>query len=161
MGRLAIPAGFLFKYFMRIAKFLESSGQSGTTGTVFRAETDLNREVAVKFFNDPIVQIRDEIKKHALALTKVKHKNVVEIFDIEDVARPDKENAQPEPALIMEYVPGQKFSDWLNKPSITRSEALGVINGLLDGLDAIHNAKMVEENGDIRNIGWAVKWGGQ
>ena len=78
---------------MNIAKYLDD-GQSGTTGTVFRAQDEFGREVAVKFFNTPVGPIRDFVARHAKSLAQIKHENVVQIFDVVDLVRPDAGTVQ-------------------------------------------------------------------
>jgi tRNA A-37 threonylcarbamoyl transferase component Bud32 len=131
---------------MNIRKFLDE-GQSGSTGTVYLALDELGREVAVKFFNMPVGPIRDHVIKHAQSLAQIKHPNVVQIYGIVDATRPNVADAQSEPALVMEFAPGQKFADWLNKPGLSRAEAYDVISGLLQGLAAFHQAKL--SHGDL------------
>jgi hypothetical protein len=131
---------------MEIDEYLDK-GRSGTTGIVYHAKDELGREVAVKFFNQPIGPVRDHVRCHAAALIPVKHENVVQIFGIADLVRPGTEGVS-EPSLIMEYVPGQSFADWLVKePRPTRTEARSVIFGLINGLAALHQLNLA--HGDL------------
>src|SRR4051794_30576254 len=121
-------------------EFKEQIGSAGMTGTVWHAvDTDFNRDVAVKFFHSHLGQLRDQISRHAAALTRVSHPNVVTIFSIADLVRPGT-NGEAEPAIIMEYVPGQTFGEWLAGDNLTKEEVLAVVEGILNGVEALHKS---------------------
>ena len=125
----------------------------GTTGVVWHAKDNaLQRDVAIKFFHQSLSPNKDGVINHANALAKINHPNVVQIFGIYDLRRPGDASAEAEPALVMEYVPGQTFTDWCARTDLAPPEVLAVVTSLLAGLAAFHGQKI--GHGDLhgRNV---------
>ncbi|HUO08904.1 MAG TPA: protein kinase [Phycisphaerae bacterium] len=134
-----------------IKEFIEKVG-SGTTGEVWRGKDELGREVAIKFFNTPIDKIRERVVQHAAALGQIKHENVIGIYAVDDLKRPNAKDIEAEPALVMEYAAGISFADWLGKPTISAQEAGSVIDGLIAGLNAFHTRRLAHGDIHAKNV---------
>lgn len=126
----------------------------GANGVVFRCKDELDRDLAVKFFTSSLDPIVDQVLGHAASLKKIDHPNVVKIIGVERLARPEsREGAPDELALVMEYVPGQSFGDWLaSNTNKDQSIFEDFADGLLAGLDAFHSAGMAHGDLHTQNI---------
>ncbi|WP_170229963.1 lipopolysaccharide core heptose(II) kinase RfaY [Polyangium fumosum] len=116
----------------------------GAGGEVWRAQDELDRTLAVKFFNDraPSLMERDAVT-HAKALVRVKHPSVVTVVCIDDVEHPATGDVRC--ALVMEYVDGPTLGAL--KETITPGRAWALINQLCEGVEAIHRAGLL--HGDL------------
>ena len=107
---------------------------SGGMGQVYRArDTRLQREVAIKVLSSSLLadeSARARFHKEALALAKLKHRNVAHIYDV--IA------AEGADALVMELVEGASLSDRLREGPLPEREVLRLGAQLADGLSAAH-----------------------
>ena len=107
---------------------------SGGMGQVYRArDTRLQREVAIKVLSSSLLSdesARARFHKEALALAKLKHRNVAHIYDVIDAGGVD--------ALVMELVEGASLSDRLREGPVPEGEVLRLGAQLADGLSAAH-----------------------
>jgi Protein kinase domain len=125
---------------------------SGTTASVWHATDELNRELAIKIMSNPQDLTLDAVKLHALTLSQIDHPNVVRIYGIENVQSPTRDSEEIVPVLVMEYVSGQLFADWLAARTASKSECLAVLESLLDGLNAFHSAGLAHCDLHPKNI---------
>lgn len=120
----------------------------GAIGIVFKGHyRDLSIDVAVKFFESRSEREKSVIQDHARSLADLDHPNVLRVYGIVDLVRPDCVGAEPEPALIMEYLDGISLGDWLRHTSRPSVDCIRVIRGLLSGLAAFHEKDLV--HGDL------------
>ncbi len=107
---------------------------SGGMGQVYRArDTRLHREVAIKMLSSSLLSdesARARFHKEALALAKLKHRNVAHIYDVIAVEGTD--------ALVMELVEGASLSERLREGPLPEGEVLRLGAQLADGLSAAH-----------------------
>lgn len=128
---------------------------TGANGTVWKArDNDLPRDVAVKFFHTALTGDITRAKQHADTLSQINHPNVVRIYAIEQQARPDAAEpaSGPEHALIMEWVEGIPFGEWLAKAGKSADEVAGVLRDLLNGLAAFHEKHLAHGDLHPKNI---------
>ncbi len=110
---------------------------SGGMGTVYRAHDDvLRRDVAIKLAHRDLLTelgMREAFLAEARSMARVRHPNVVTIyaFGVHD----------DQPYIVMELVDGANLGRWVaehGRPSL--DEAMGIIDALCRGVDAIHRA---------------------
>jgi tRNA A-37 threonylcarbamoyl transferase component Bud32 len=125
----------------------------GQFANVWLATDELGREVAVKIVKDSAVDVSDALD-HAVALARVKHKNIVTVYSIDKVVDPhtDKECD----AVVMELIEGTTLEDFMITAAPTIDEIQLLSNSLLDGIEAIHAAGIAhgdlhEKNVMVRN----------
>jgi serine/threonine protein kinase/tetratricopeptide (TPR) repeat protein len=103
-------------------------------GQVYQAhDTRLQREVAIKVLSSSLLSdesARARFHKEALALAKLKHRNVAHIYDVIDAEGAD--------ALVMELVEGASLSERLREGPLPDAEVLRLGAQLADGLSAAH-----------------------
>jgi tRNA A-37 threonylcarbamoyl transferase component Bud32 len=117
---------------------------SGLYGRVFRArQVNLDRIVAVKVIKQEYSQHADAVE-HARALARVGvHPNIVTVYGVETVVI-EKVSV---PAMIMEWLEGEKFAVRLGGPRFSEQELRRLCGGLLDGMERMHGEGM--HHGDL------------
>ncbi|MFI6402501.1 serine/threonine-protein kinase [Streptomyces sp. NPDC050548] len=125
---------------------LESRLGGGGMGTVWRArDLLLHRYVAVKEVRPPDIDLaeydpaaaemlRQRVLREARALARVEHPNVVTIHHIVDGGEGTY------PWLVMELVQGGSLADRLERGPMAPAEAARLGSGVLDALNAAHEA---------------------
>jgi serine/threonine protein kinase/outer membrane protein assembly factor BamD (BamD/ComL family) len=120
----------------------------GGMGRVYKAvEPSSNRIVAVKVL--PPEFLKDEVllerfHREALALTLVKHPNVVQILA--------KDRDGELLYFAMEYVPGTSLAAVLRRRRLSLPEALAVFKGICAGLEAAHQQNVIHRDLNPRNV---------
>ena len=138
-GLLTIKAGTLIDGVYRVLGPLGS----GSMGVVLLAEDEsLDRRVAIKFVHSNLHR-HDFIERftaEARALARVSHPNVVQIY-----AFGEHERA---PYFASEFVEGQTLEQWLARSGARPDvdTALEIIDGICDGVAAIHAADTVHRD---------------
>ncbi len=111
----------------------------GSMGVVLHARDEqLEREVAIKLIRQEWAadaESAESFLTEARAMARVDHPNVVKIYDFGWTKHG--------PFFVMEYIEGIDLLDWLHQriatpPSV--DEALGIINEICRGVQAIHDA---------------------
>jgi len=122
---------------------------SGGMAAVFEAlDVTLKRRVAAKFLvaeNRNKATVERRFLREARIAAAVRHPHVVEVFDfgVEDDA----------PFMIMELLEGASLAQRTNEPPLmTLGELFDVIDGVLAGLSAIHEAGIVHRDIKPENI---------
>lgn len=107
---------------------------AGGMGQVYRArDPRLQRDVAVKVLSPALISdesARVRLHKEAVALAKLKHRNVAHIYDV--IA------AEGADALVMELVEGPSVSERLREGPLPEAEVVRLGLQLADGLAAAH-----------------------
>ena len=124
----------------------------GANGTVWRGTDELERDLAIKFIDYTAGEVLNSVRNHAHALAQINHTNVVRIFCVENIINPETPDDPPVPALVMEYVSGESFEDWLGRSGKSKSEIQRVLMGLVDGIEAFHNVDLAHQDLHARNI---------
>ncbi len=119
----------------------------GAMGVVLLAhDEDLSRDVAIKLVGGEWAgaqHVQDQFVVEAKAMAKVRHPNVVNVFAFG--------RYEGTPFFVMEYVPGHALDDWVESrggPPVAVDEALGLIEQVCRGVDAIHQAGLL--HGDLK-----------
>ncbi|MEX1365635.1 MAG: serine/threonine-protein kinase [Nannocystaceae bacterium] len=122
---------------------------SGGMGTVYRArDLKLERDVAIKVIHAD--KLRDEraigrFLSEARAMARVRHPNVVTIYAFGSRAG--------QPYLVMEYVPGENLAVWRQRSGpLTPAEAVVVLDPLMAGVQAIHDAGAIHRDLKPSNV---------
>lgn len=126
-------------------RVVRALGVGGMGGVLLAYDEILEREVAVKMVLPRLLQkngSREMFIAEGRAMAAVRHENVVRIFDYGE--------HEGLPYLVMEYVPGQTLEQRLEEHpgGLDADEALGIIELVCRGLEAIHEAGIV--HGDIK-----------
>lgn len=114
----------------------EEAGR-GSTGVVWRGrDLDANREIAFKVFSSIEPPTVAHLQEHIAAIKDIIHSNVVTVYGIESAQVPGLDD--PQLGIVMAFVPGDTLAIAIADRTLTYDEALRVCNGMLDGLEAIH-----------------------
>jgi non-specific serine/threonine protein kinase len=116
-------------------------------GTVFAArDSRLDRDVALKLVRaghaDP--EARERLLREAKAAAKLNHPNVCQIFEAGEL--------DGEPFIAMELLEGEPLASRLERGALPAAEALGVLQGVLAALDAMHRRGIVHRDLKPANI---------
>src|SRR4051812_7248074 len=132
----------------QIGKYrLERELGSGGMGTVWLAhDTELDRKVALKVLRpalagDDTAQAR--LLREARAMAKLRHPNVITVFDAETIGGRD--------LVAMELVDGENMATWLAGER-TEAQIMDVLLGAGRGLAAAHAAGMVHRDFKPHNV---------
>jgi serine/threonine protein kinase len=123
----------------------------GGMGQVFRAiHRRLNRDVAVKILPENGSEEHAlRFQREAALMTRVRHPNVVEILDFGFV------NGKA-PCIVMELVDGESLSARRERKRVLPwAEAAKIILGVLDGLEAVHDAAILHRDLKPSNVAMA------
>ncbi|MCY1071276.1 protein kinase [Nannocystis sp. RBIL2] len=115
----------------------------GSMGTVYLADDDrLARQVALKLLHEE--QSGPRLQREALALARLSHPNVVQVFEVGV--------ADGRAFVAMEYVPGQTLYAWLRACPRPWREVLAVLLDAGRGLAAVHAAGLVHRDFKPSNV---------
>ncbi len=122
-------------------------GQGGM-GAVFRAtDSRLTREVALKVLSPELVAhptARRRMTQEANALARIEHPNVVRLFDVFDEGQMF--------VMVLELISGGDLRQRIQSQGMPEVEALRLMDGILQGLQAIHEAGLVHRDVKPENV---------
>ena len=128
-------------------KILEKLGEGGM-GVVYLADdTDLNRNVALKFLPSPYTadgEMTVRFKREAQAAAQLNHPHIITVYEIgacEDQAY-----------IAMEYVAGSSLRDVIKQGEMSIDSITDIACQLCDGLDEAHRAGIVHRDLKPENI---------
>jgi serine/threonine protein kinase/Tfp pilus assembly protein PilF len=128
-------------------KILEKLGEGGM-GVVYKAEdTNLKRDVAIKFLPRQIASQKEEkerFKIEAQAAASLNHPNIATIYSIEE--------ADDEAFIVMEFIDGRELKDKIAEGPVKMNEALDITHKIADGLKAAHSKGIVHRDIKSSNV---------
>jgi tRNA A-37 threonylcarbamoyl transferase component Bud32 len=129
---------------------LEEVGHGGMAVVYRGRDTVLDREVAVKVLHNHLAD-RDEsrrrLQREAKTVAKLRHDNIVEIFDSSD---PDKRG---DTYIVCEFIHGVTLREWLDKRRKTRPLlAAMIVHRLCLPLDHAHSLGIVHRDIKPENV---------
>lgn len=122
---------------------------SGGMAKVFLAEDlRLQRQVAIKVIHPHLAAdagFLERFKREAVLAANLNHPNLVNIFD--------QGTDSGSPYLVMEYVAGRTLRDVLNDfGAIPEAKVIGILEQVLQGLDAAHRSGIVHRDIKPENV---------
>lgn len=116
-------------------------------GVVWAAVNEkTERAVALKLIAAPTEELRQLLVKEARAVGRVKHRNIVELYDIEEMA-------SGEPFLVMELLTGEALDQKLQRERrLPPQTAVQIALGVARALGAAHGAGIVHRDLKPANI---------
>lgn len=148
---------------------LERVGKGGM-GEVYRAhQLNLKRDVAIKLIAAEFLQdlednpqevesLRARFEREVQVMARVRHPNVLQIYDYGTVRRPDDPSAAPVEYIAMEYIPGNTLRFTMSEEGLEGEEALirqwieRYFLPVLDGVEAIHADGIVHRDLKPENV---------
>ena len=128
-------------------KILSKLGEGGM-GVVYKAEdTELKREVAIKFLPQHIAKHGEERKRfrvEAQAAARLNHSSIATIHSIEEV--------DDEMFIVMEYIKGKELKDKIEAGLLPIDEALNLVTEIARGLQVAHEGGVVHRDIKSANI---------
>jgi serine/threonine protein kinase len=125
----------------------------GKAGSVYKARLlkqygnlPEGHSVALKLYNSEIMQLENQnerIRREAAVASRVNHPNIIQVYGLIDLSLGS--------GLIMECVEGATLRDKLCS-KISAKQAIGWSSQLLDGLSALHEAKILHRDLKPENI---------
>lgn len=119
---------------------IELIGQGGM-GFVYKVrQPGLDRVVALKILSPELSRdpaFAERFAREARTLGKLHHPNIVTVFE-HGVSQPSTLNSQPFFYLLMEYVDGVNLRQAMRAGRFTPEQALAIVPGICDALQAAH-----------------------
>ncbi|MCP4419859.1 MAG: protein kinase, partial [Chloroflexi bacterium] len=128
----------------------EIQGELGRGGmaTVYQAHDPLTqRQVALKVLPQPLLDrpdLRTRFQREAEAIARLKHPNVVEVYDYGD--------QDGQPYLVMRLMQGGTLKDKMIDGPLTVAQTLPILHGVANALDAAHKLGIVHRDLKPDNI---------
>ena len=133
----------------RMIEFLGGGGM----GEVYKAkQNSLDRFVAIKILNETHRNNADYLarfRREARAAAKVKHKNIVKIYDV----NLGKQNRKIPPYFVMEFVLGKTLHEIIqSRKQLGVKQVLGISIAIADAIEAINRSNLVHRDIKPDNI---------
>ena len=128
----------------------EELGRGGMSVVYRGLDTSLERVVAIKVLHDHLTedqQARDRLHREAVAVAKLQHQNIIEVFDFS--------TGGSGPAyIVMEYVEGQALAEVLQRVTFTRApeEGLYFLRRMLCALEHAHENGVIHRDLKPENV---------
>jgi tRNA A-37 threonylcarbamoyl transferase component Bud32 len=121
----------------------------GAFADVWRAKDELGRTVAVKVVRDSGKAISDAIK-HATALARARHDNVVVVHYIENVSIPG--TGEQTTGIVMELITGKTLFELITNKQLTVDLARHAGLSVIDGLEHLHTQGLAHGDLHAENV---------
>lgn len=119
----------------------------GAYADIWLGMDELNRTVALKVMKAAGSDV-STLSQHAQVLTRAKHRNVVDIYSVEEVEIPNEGVTK---CIVMEFLTGQTLEDFLTHTR-TDYELYSVGTQILDGMTFIHESGLVHMDLHEKNV---------
>ncbi len=135
-------------------KILEEVGQGGMA-TVYRGwDLLLEREVAVKILHPYLAKEashRRRFQREAKTIARLKHPNIVEIYDFSGAKNGDKDEGQL--FIVMEFIKGSNLKNFAEKNPIEVNElAVAIVYLIAEALHHAHQQNIIHRDLKPENI---------
>jgi len=128
-------------------KIIEKLGEGGMGEVYLADDTDLHRNVAIKFLPEHLTRDKKNIerfRREAQAAASLNHPNIVTIHEIADV-----DNLT---FIVMEYVDGKSLRDVINEYKLEHDKIIDIVSQIIEGLSKAHQAGIVHRDIKPENI---------
>jgi serine/threonine protein kinase len=146
-----VPAIMDFTPGARIGKYIveEKIGEGGMGEVWSGKNPEINKRVAIKILNPQLLanaQAIARFKREALAVNEIRHKNLVDIFDIGEMA-------DGRPYFVMEHLIGEPLDEYMKrKGPLSFSEILAFLQPICKALAATHQRNIIHRDLKPENI---------
>jgi eukaryotic-like serine/threonine-protein kinase len=146
-----VTASMNFTPGARIGKYVieEKIGEGGMGEVWSGKNPEINKRVAIKVLNPQLLantQAIARFKREALAVNEIRHKNLVDIFDIGEM--PDGR-----PYFVMEHLIGEPLDVYLKrKGPLAFSEIVSLLQPMCKALAATHQRNIIHRDLKPENI---------
>jgi serine/threonine protein kinase len=146
-----VPAILDFATGAMVGKYiLEAKIGEGGMGEVWRGKNpEINKRVAIKILNPQLLanaQAISRFKREALAVNEIRHKNLVDIFDVGEM--PDGR-----PYFVMEYLEGEPLDEYMKrKVMLPFAEIQAFLQPICKALAATHQRNIIHRDLKPENI---------
>ena len=117
-------------------------------GEVYRAtDTKLGREVAIKVLPDEVARDPERLgrfQREAHLLAALNHPQIAAIYGLEE--------ANDQPFLVLEHVPGEDLAERLKRGGLPVEEALDIARQIAEALEAAHERGIVHRDLKPANV---------
>jgi serine/threonine protein kinase/Tfp pilus assembly protein PilF len=128
-------------------RIIKELGKGGM-GEVYLAEDqDLQREVALKFFDSNLAGnewARDQLIHEARAVAKLEHSNICAVYGFEEVG--------DHSFIVMQYVKGETLEELLKRKPLELIQALRMAEQIAGALSAAHERGIIHRDIKPRNL---------
>ncbi len=128
----------------RVGRELGAGGQ----GRVYLClDPELRRRVAIKLLDAPAtggLSQEQDFLREARSIGQIQHPNIVSLFDV------GKQDGRP--YLVFEYVEGELLGEYLKKNRPDLQTVLDLFDGMLTGIDRVHQRGIVHRDLKPSNI---------
>ncbi len=130
---------------------LEEVGHGGMAVVYRGIDTVLKREVAVKVLHPHLAdraESRARLEREAIAVAKLRHENILEIFDYSGAGTSTRESY-----IVTEFIHGPTLRDWLDQDYLARpAVAALVVHRLALALVHAHKSSIVHRDIKPENV---------
>ena len=110
-------------------------------------DTELNRQVALKFLPSHLCQDEDcrkRFKREAQAAAKLDHPNIIQVFEVSEY--------QNRPFFAMQHIEGQSLREYISGKELTIEKILELGIQICEGLNAAHDKGVIHRDIKPSNI---------
>lgn len=120
---------------------------AGGMGTVWEAINErTGRKVALKLILHPTEELRNRLRREALACGRIEHRNIVQVYDVDETSAGD-------PFLVMQLLTGQTLGELLaSRRRLEPSLVARIGRDIASALSAAHKAKVIHRDLKPANI---------
>jgi non-specific serine/threonine protein kinase len=128
-------------------RIIEKIGAGGMGEVYLANDTELDREVALKFLPTQLCQDEDcrvRFKREAQAAAKLKHPNIVTIYEVSEF--------RGRPFFAMEHIEGKSLRELSKGKELSVDRTIELAIQICDGLGAAHEKKVIHRDIKPSNI---------